>query len=146
LNQQYQAAALNAKNLAAQFGVDSIQAKQAAASAALLGKELLAIDKTVGQSQRNVGNYTSALSGIWSVLRQAAYILPGVGIAGIIGFFTDGLSKLVSSLYDTVPAFNAAKEAHRNWVAVMEDAESGSSKEVINLKHLHKRQQIQRSQ
>src|SRR5204862_6076382 len=55
-------AKIEAKNLAAEFGVDSIQARQAAASVTVLDKQVKLIDKTVGESQRNVGNYGSAFT------------------------------------------------------------------------------------
>ncbi|HTM99372.1 MAG TPA: hypothetical protein VL088_11535, partial [Pedobacter sp.] len=48
LNKQYQAAAINAKNLAVQHGIGSVEAKAAAAEALALNTQIQAIDKTVG--------------------------------------------------------------------------------------------------
>lgn len=98
LSKQYEAAAMNAKNLAVEFGVNSKQAKAAAVEALALNTQLQTIDKTVGQSQRNVGNYTSAFSKVWGAIRQAAYILPGIGIAGIMNLAFDGLGKLTEAI------------------------------------------------
>lgn len=102
LNKEYQLAQENAKNLAVIYGVESAEAKAAAASAAVLDAELKAIDKSVGQSQRNVGNYAEgfgkALGGIWGGIRKIAYILPGLGIAGIFTAGYEALKLVVDEL------------------------------------------------
>lgn len=60
-----------------------------------LNDQVLALEKSTGKSQRNVGNY---LSGAYSGLRTIAQILPGVGIAGIIGFATEPIINYISAL------------------------------------------------
>lgn len=47
---------------------------------------------------KNVGNYGSAFKGLYSGLRQIANILPGIGLAGVIGLAVDGITNLVQSL------------------------------------------------
>lgn len=84
LNKEYNIAARNAKNLAAEFGRDSEQAKKAAATAFALNAELVAIDETVGRNERKVGGYFQAFTKFYSFLRVAANIIPGLGISGII--------------------------------------------------------------
>jgi hypothetical protein len=61
LEDQYKKSAREAKNLAAQYGVGSKEAKAAATSALDLANKLKKIDETVGQSHRNVGNYKVAV-------------------------------------------------------------------------------------
>lgn len=108
LSKQLAAAQLNAKNLAAEFGVQSIQAKAAAKEAAALDVQVKAIDKSVGLSQRNVGNYGSAFGKAFSGLKSLANLIPGIGISGLflIGYeaiqkFITGLSLFNSRLSDT---------------------------------------------
>jgi hypothetical protein len=62
LSLQYNASARNAKNLAIQYGENSKQAKDAAASANALAERLKMIDASVGQHQRKVGDYVGAVS------------------------------------------------------------------------------------
>jgi len=60
----------NAKNLAAQYGINSSQARKAAAGVNKLDKELKDIDSSVGQNQRSVGDYKLALEGLNVQLRK----------------------------------------------------------------------------
>lgn len=98
LEKEYQAAQKEAKALAAVYGVNSKEAKAAAASALALNTELKAIDASVGQNQRNVGNYTSAFGKFYGYIRQAANILPGVGISGIFLLMFEGIKKAAEAL------------------------------------------------
>lgn len=98
LNKQYEAAAINAKNLGVEYGVESVQAKAAAAEALALNTKLQAIDKTVGQSQKNVGNYAGGISKAFGALRSLAYILPGIGIAGLFNLAFEAIGKAVQNL------------------------------------------------
>ena len=61
LSKQYNEAAKNAKNLAVVYGENSTQAKNAAKTALDLNEKLKKIDATVGQHQRNVGNYSNSM-------------------------------------------------------------------------------------
>ena len=64
LQAEYSLAAKEAKNLAIQHGAGSEQARKAAASALSMSDRLKEADATVGQHQRNVGNYKDALAGM----------------------------------------------------------------------------------
>jgi hypothetical protein len=97
LTAQYNAAQRAAKNLAI-TNPSSPQAKAAATEALALNTQIQAIDKTVGQSQKNVGNYASGFTKAFSAIRQAAYILPGIGIAGIFNLIFEGIGKALSEL------------------------------------------------
>jgi hypothetical protein len=101
LNARYIEAKKNAQDLAVVFGQDSVQAKAAAASAYALGQQLKDIDSSVNTNTRNVGKYASAFDGFgkaFGYLRTAANILPGIGIAGIIGLITDKITDLLTKL------------------------------------------------
>jgi hypothetical protein len=56
----------SAKDIAIQFGTNSEEFKKASKNVQDLDGKLKGIDKTLGQSQRNVGNYASAFRGILS--------------------------------------------------------------------------------
>lgn len=97
LDRQRQAA----KDLAITYGENSIQFQAAAANVQSLDGRLRNIDQTLGQSQRNVGNYSSAFSGLsraYGLVRVAANILPGVGISGIFLLLFEGIKSLTESL------------------------------------------------
>jgi len=62
LQQQYSAAAQRAKDLAAEYGSLDERTISAANTANNLSNRLKEIDSSVGQNQRNVGNYSSVLA------------------------------------------------------------------------------------
>lgn len=61
LSNEYGKALQKAKDLAAQYGVQSEQAKKAIATAKGYNDQLKAIDASMGNHQRNVGNYAEAI-------------------------------------------------------------------------------------
>jgi len=61
LSVEYGKALQKAKDLAAQYGVQSEQAKKAIATAKEFNDKLKAIDASMGNHQRNVGNYAEAI-------------------------------------------------------------------------------------
>lgn len=75
-----------AKDAAVQYGANSKEAKELAARTRELDAQIKAVDKSVGQHYRNVGNYTSAMEG----LGEALGMLPGP--FGAIGAQIDKLS------------------------------------------------------
>jgi DNA repair exonuclease SbcCD ATPase subunit len=64
LSNEYAKSLQHSKDLAAQYGVQSKQAKEAAAQTLVLNNKLKEIDSSLGNHQRNVGNYQSALDGM----------------------------------------------------------------------------------
>ena len=62
LSNQYSIAAQKAKDIAAVYGTNSEQFKKAAAEAKGLSDNLKKVDDSVGQNQRNVGNYTESIN------------------------------------------------------------------------------------
>lgn len=95
-------ATLRARTAGAAFGTDSEAYTKAAGDVQKLRKQLDNIDQPLGNFQRNVGNYGNAIAGAFSkafsVIRQAAYILPGIGIAGIFNLLFEGATLLFNKL------------------------------------------------
>lgn len=98
LSKQYNIAQLAAKDLAVQYGIGSKEAKLAAKEALAMNTQLQAIDKTVGQSQRNVGNYGGAIQKLLGPIRTLANILPGLGISGIFLLAFEAIQKAGDAL------------------------------------------------
>lgn len=71
LKAKYTIAANTAKQLAAAKGLDNEETKEAIAVSQQYYNQLINIEKAVGQSQRNVGNYTQATFALTQVLREA---------------------------------------------------------------------------
>lgn len=82
LKVQYKQAADEAKKLGAQFGVSDARAKAAADSAMKFYTSLLAVEKSVGQAQRQVGQYNQAAFAMSQVLRE----MPSFANSAATGF------------------------------------------------------------
>jgi hypothetical protein len=140
LNARYEEAKKNARDIAVAFGEDSLQAQKAAASAKALGVQLQNIDAGVGVSTRKVGGYangiTEAFSKGFGFIRQAAYILPGIGIAGIIGAISDGIIKVVNALGLFDEAFNKSATQLKAYNEVVEKGADGYGKAVTQINEL----------
>jgi len=91
-----------AKDAAIAYGENSKQAITAAKAASDLDFRIKSADKSVGDYQRNVGNYTGGVVGgfksIFSGVRQFAYILPGLGIAGIFNIAFEAIRALIEKM------------------------------------------------
>jgi len=91
-----------AKDAAIAYGENSKQAITAAKAASDLDFRIKSADKSVGDYQRNVGNYTGGVVGgfksIFSGVRQLAYILPGLGIAGIFNIAFEAIGALIEKM------------------------------------------------
>lgn len=72
LEQEYNKAAKEAKNLAAQFGAQSKEAQEASKRALELDQRLKAADANVGRFNRNVGNYSGALKVLEGALQNVS--------------------------------------------------------------------------
>jgi TP901 family phage tail tape measure protein len=77
------------KNLALSEGESSKQAKNLLRDITALDNKLKTVDNTVGQNQRNVGNYGSALKGLGSSILAATGV--GVGVSQAGQFLTQSL-------------------------------------------------------
>lgn len=88
LSAAYNEAALKAKNYNLTLGANHPTTIQATKDAKAISDQLKAVDASVGQTQRNVGNYGAAIKDTFgkafSFLKTAANIIPGLGISGLI--------------------------------------------------------------
>lgn len=116
LSKQLDIARTKAKDLYLQFGPNSEEFLRAQYGVNQLDARIKGIDSSLGQSQRNVGNYVrnvtasvtatgnplgkfgEALSKAFGFIRIAAYALPGIGIAGIFGLLLDPIFDYIKSL------------------------------------------------
>lgn len=74
---------------------------------------ILSNSDAMKKQSANVGNYSSALNGIWSGLRKIPYIVPGLGIAGIFDIAFNALTPLVEKVFSFATGLkNAAKSAN----------------------------------
>jgi hypothetical protein len=107
----YNEAAAAAKRLQA-ANPNSNEAQQAALKAKELIEQIKGIDASVGQYQKNVGNYSNAIADgfgkAFGFLRTAANILPGLGLSGLflgifegIKFAGEALGLFNNKLFDT---------------------------------------------
>mgnify|MGYP000863815668 CR=1 FL=1 len=140
LNKEYLLAQTNAKNLSVIYGVQSKEAKTAAATALTLGNELKVIDASVGQNQRNVGNYAGSLGGYFNKLlgplRTLANIIPGLGLSGIFLAAFEGLRYLTSEMGLFNIKLSDAQKNTKLLAEVNEKAAENAGKEVASLKIL----------
>lgn len=96
LSKAFLAAAKEAKDLGAQYGVLDKRAQAAAKRANELNDRLKAIDGSVGNFQRNVGNYKSAFDGIGKGIGGiATSLLAVVGITSLGSFFSDAVDEFL---------------------------------------------------
>jgi len=89
----YQGAAERARDMSAALGVQHPLAVQAQNDAKALGMQLKKIDDATAPATAKTGNF---LNLAWSGLRKIAYLLPGVGVAGLLAFATDPIIKFIS--------------------------------------------------
>lgn len=77
--------------------------------------QVKALRETIGDTTKNVGNYGNAITGAFSkafsVLRNIAYIIPGIGIAGLLSLIISPLTNFVSKLFEESDAAKKASEA-----------------------------------
>lgn len=107
LNQRYREAAQGAKDLAAIYGVADKRTIEATTSAKKLSDQLKRIDESVGQNQRNVGNYSSVLAGLPGSMGAATQ-----GVMGLTaGFKALSATPLLGTLQIAVVVFMALKNA-----------------------------------
>lgn len=100
LSDAYSFAAAKAKDMAAAYGVNSVEAKKATQEAAAMNTKLKEIDATVGQNQRNVGNYADGWSAVGGKLQGVG--TAASGIPGPMGRAATGVMALGKQLWALV--------------------------------------------
>jgi len=89
-----------AKATAVTFGLESEQFKKQAVAVQELDGKLKKIDQTLGQSQRNVGNYKSGFNGLGNSINQLTRELPAFTFSAQTGFLA--LSNNIPILTDQI--------------------------------------------
>lgn len=100
LNAAYQEATQLARNAGAQFGENSKQFQNAAKSANFLRERLDAIDRPLGNYQRNVGNYRSAFDGLGNSINQLTREFPAFAVSAQTGILA--LSNNIPIFFDQI--------------------------------------------
>lgn len=67
------------------------------------------------QSAAGIGTITTAASKAFGVVRQLAYILPGLGIAGIFSLLFEGLQQAITAFTGLETATKQAEEANKKY-------------------------------
>jgi len=97
------------KDLAVSTGTSGKRAKELRNEITKLDTKLKQVDATVGQSQRNVGNYGSAFSKLGGVLRS------GLGVLGI----TAGIAGIVRGVGEAIGIFKDFEAANSKLEAIL---------------------------
>lgn len=116
---------LSASEKRSQFGIDiKKQIDQ-------LEPSLKASEGEIGKFQRNVGNYTGGITKVFgnafSYLRQLAYILPGVGIAGILGAVSEAVIDLTKNIFESSSSMNVANGETKQMIELQKELLSAVS-------------------
>ena len=109
LQTQLAAASRLYKDLAASRGLDNKATLEAQKRAVDLNNQLKAIDAGMGNYQRNVGNYSSAVSGLQFSFRNIAGELPNLGIS--LRTFGMAISNNITPLVDNIAALRKENTA-----------------------------------
>lgn len=86
------------QNLALATGVNSKASKAALSNYAATAGIINDIDKNLSKAGGGAGGFTQQLRGIWSGLLRIAYIMPGLGIAGIFNLAFDAIGNVLEEL------------------------------------------------
>ena len=125
LEQEYNKAAQEAKDLAVQYGAGSKQAKEASVRALELDARLKAADANTGKFNRNVGNYSGALNTLQKALQDVTKKIDDNTKAGIQNeAVMEALQKEQGLLVSLVDAQsqgfkNATSEIRNNQQAIL---------------------------
>jgi hypothetical protein len=84
-----------------------------------ISTQLKKIEGDTGRFQRNVGNYGSAITNFagkaFSAIRRFAYLVPGFGIAGIIGLLSDSIVGFFKNIFNGSKSFDAARVSAKSY-------------------------------
>lgn len=116
LSRQFTESALAAKNMVLELGKNHPQAMQAIKDANALNDKLKELDASVGQNNRNVGDYTRATAGLQRTFGQLASELPSLnnGFKTFASAISNNLTPFINELKAVVVATKEAKQAARD--------------------------------
>lgn len=102
LDLEHKKLVVSAQNIGVKFGSNSREFKNASEKANVLDRELKKIDATLGKSQRNVGNYSSAFNGLGNILGAFGV---ATGVAGV--------AMLATNIFNTTKELESLNNALR---------------------------------
>jgi len=102
-----------------------------------LNDQVLTLEKSLGKSQRNVGNYGNAFTKAFGLIRTAAMVLPGIGIAGIFSLALEPLFNFIGGLELFNKKTSQAKKNLEAFNEVNANASKKYGEEITTLKILY---------
>lgn len=96
--------------------------------------QMLKFEDVVKKQPTAIDKVAGSVGGLWSIIRQAAYLLPGLGIAGIMGFIFSGVGEAIDKmgiLNNKIADFKKA----------LLEGQKASTQEVVELDRLYKKTQ-----
>lgn len=99
------------------------------------------LEYTTGRAQRNVGNYGSAFgegfakagraaTKFYGILRKVAYVLPGIGISGIVGFLAQPIIDMTMKLLGLGDASEEVKKQQQDMEDAFKSAADSAATEI----------------
>jgi hypothetical protein len=99
------------------------------------------LEYATGRAQRNVGNYGSAFEGgfakagraatrFYGILRKVAYVLPGIGISGIVGFLAQPIIDMTMKLLGLGEASEEVKKQQQDMEDAFKSAADSAATEI----------------
>ncbi len=99
VNEQQRAYNEAAKQIGLVYGKNSDVFKQFSKEVGTGNKALNDLSKEVSNASTGSKGLAGGLSNVWSAIRRIAYVVPGLGIAGIIGLMLVPLQSLAASIF-----------------------------------------------
>lgn len=110
---------------------------QAANAKPIVARQPVSV-QLAGDSANTLNNIGSAANKAFGFVRQLAYILPGVGVAGILGFAVDPIINYVVALGTVVPKVDAVIKSQGVLTQTMLAGSQNAQADITNLKLLFK--------
>jgi hypothetical protein len=95
-----------------------------------------ALDKTSASIEKTAKS-TNVLSKGFGFIRQAAYLIPGIGIAGIFNLIGEAVVSLAGNLFKAGDSFDALAQKAKLAQTVQEAADKDAGKRLTDLKLLY---------
>lgn len=101
-----------------------------------LSTQVKTLEADTGRAQRNVGNYANAFQKAFGVLRNLAYVLPGIGIAGILGLISDGVIALGKAAFSSARNIGSLSDIFDRTADIMDTAKESYASASANVTKL----------
>ena len=91
----------------------------------------------LGNATKRVTGLAGGLQKGFSFFRQAAFLIPGLGIAGIFNLIGEGVSALIGHLFKSTGALSLFKQNLKNINDVVKEGNKEAGKQISDLKLLY---------